>query len=53
MYKTRTQQRLVTRVPGTARLARSFGELRLNEESVGNPDGFLLSAIVLDPPGQR
>ena len=51
-YKTRTQQYLGTRIPGTRHTARSFGRLGLGEESVGGPDRFLPSAIVLDPPGQ-
>ena len=44
---------LVSRVPGTRHKACSFGELGLDEESVGGSDRFLPSAIVLDPPGQR
>ena len=51
--KTRTQQYLGTRTPGTRHIARSFGELGLDEESVGGPDRFLPWAIMLDPPGQR
>ena len=34
-------------------IARSFGELGLDQQSVGGPDRFLPSAIMLDPPGQR
>ena len=52
-YKTRTQQYLGTRMPGTRHIARSFGKLGLDGESVGGPDRFLPSAIMLDPPGQR
>ena len=52
-YKTRTQQYLGTRMPGTRHVARSFGKLGLDGESVGGPDRFLPSAIMLDPPGQR
>ena len=52
-YKTRTQQYLGTRIPGTRHIARSFGKLGLDEQSVGGPDRFLPSAIMLDPPGQR
>ena len=52
-YKRRTQRYLGTRIPGTRHIARSLGKLGLDEESVGGPDRFLPSAIVLDPPGQR
>ena len=53
-YKTRIQQYLRTRIiPGTRHIARSFGKLGLDEQSVGGPDRFLPSAIMLDPPGQR
>ena len=52
-YKTRTQQYLGTRIPGTRHIARFFGKLGLDEESVGGPDCFLPSAILLDPPGER
>ena len=52
-YKTRTQQYLGTRIPGTRHIARSFGKMGLDEQSVGSPDRFLPSAIMLDPPGQR
>ena len=51
--RSRTQQYLGTRIPGTRHIARSFGELGLDETSVGGPDRFLPSAIMLDPPGQR
>ena len=54
-YSTRTQQQyLGTCIPGTRHIiARSFGELGLDQQSVGGPDRFLPSAIMLDPPGQR
>ena len=57
-YKTRTrylvlQQYLGTRMSGTRHIARSFGKLGLDEESVGGPERFLPSARMLDPPGQR
>ena len=52
-YETHTRQYLGTRVPGTGHIGRSFGELGLGEESVGGPDRFLPSAIVLDPACQR
>ena len=54
-YKTRsrTQQYLGTRIPGTRHIARSFGKMGLDEQFVGGPDRFLPSAIMLDPPGQR
>ena len=52
-YKTRTQQYLATRIPGTRHIARAFGKLGLDEESVGGPDRFLPSPIMLDPSGQR
>ena len=54
-YKTRTQQYLAVRtriIPGTRHIARSFGKLGQDEQSVGGPDR-LPSAIMLDPPGQR
>ena len=54
-YETQqcTQQYLGTRIPGTRHIARSFGKMGLDEQSVGSPDRFLPSAIMLDPPGQR
>ena len=52
-YKTRTQRYLGTRIPGSRHIAHSFGKLGLDQESVGGPDHFLPSAIMLDPPGQR
>ena len=53
-YKTRTtQQCLGTRIPGTRHITRSFGKVGLDEQSVGGPDRFLPSAMMLDPPGQR
>ena len=52
-YKTRTQQYLGTRIPGTRHIARSFEKMGLDEQSVGGPDRFLPSAIMLDAPGQR
>ena len=52
-HETRTQQYLGARIPGTRGIARSFGKLGLDEESVGGPDRFLPSAIMLDPPDQR
>ena len=52
-YKTRIQQCLGARIPGSRHIARSFGNLGLDEESVGGPDRFLPSAIMLDPPSQR
>ena len=53
-YKTRTQQQFLgTCIPGTRHIDRSFGGRALDEESVGGPDRFLPSAIMLDPPGQR
>ena len=54
-YKTRTQQYLAVRtriIPGTRHIARSFGKLGQDEQSVGGPDR-LPSAIMLDAPGQR
>ena len=44
-----------TRIPGTRHIlvARSFGKLGLDEESVGGPDRFLPWVILMDPPGQR
>ena len=52
-FKTRTQLYLGTPIPGTRYIAGSFGELGLDEESLGGPDRFLPSATMLDPPGQR
>ena len=52
-YKTRTQQYLATRIPGTRHIARAFGKLGLDEESVRGPDHLLPLAMMLDPPGQR
>ena len=52
-YKTRTQQYLDTRIPGTRHIARSLGKLGLDEESIGGPDRFLPSAKMVGPPGQR
>ena len=40
-------------IPDARHIARSFRKLGLDEESVGGPDRFLPSAIMLDPPGQR
>ena len=53
IYATRTQQYLGTRIPGTRHIARSFEKMGLDEQSVGGPDRFLPSAIMLGPPGQR
>ena len=53
IYATRTQQYLGTRIPGTRHIARSFGKLGLDEQSVGGSDRLLPSAIMLDPTGQR
>ena len=38
---------------GTRHIARAFGKMGLDEQSVGGPDRFLPSTIMLDPPGQR
>ena len=44
---------LAARIPGARHMARSFGKLGLDGESVGGPDHFLPWTIMLDPPGQR
>ena len=38
---------------GTKHTARSFGMMGLHKQSIGGPDRFLPSAIMLDPAGQR